>query len=254
MYILRIAYCVFLMYLLIHSRNMSSRPADLYIKNTQRCTLSTKNVQYVPLPLPMCILRISNVLADTFVYRRGMHSVLDAVASLCVRAGKGEAYAVGLQFSEINSDASGKIILTIAGDGNVPVEVSSHLRALWMQLQEIAKVRYKHYKHQGMPCAITYSEDSPPSKNAFNGTSEILQRLKTDVFRHSLQKFVGRLDKRYDAFLEFSSSFPRVYRSTGCSNRKATKMLKSILKTPTWPSELSKRWFRRRRRMIASTF
>ena len=41
-----------------------------YIRNTQRCTLSTKNVQYVPLPLPMCILRISNVLADTFVCRR----------------------------------------------------------------------------------------------------------------------------------------------------------------------------------------
>ena len=71
MYILRIAYCVFLMYLLIHSRKVSSRPAALYIKNTQRCTLSTKNVQYVPLPLTMCILRISNVLADTFVYCRG---------------------------------------------------------------------------------------------------------------------------------------------------------------------------------------
>ena len=58
------------MHLLIHSRKASSRPAALYIKNAQRRTLSTKDVQYVPLPLPMCILRISNVLADTFVYRR----------------------------------------------------------------------------------------------------------------------------------------------------------------------------------------
>ena len=138
------------------------------------------------------------------------HSALDALASLCVRVGKGEVYAVGMRFSEINSDASDKIILTIAGDGNVPVEVSSHLRALWMQLQEIAKVRCKHYKHQGMPYT-TYSEDSPSSKNAFNGTSEMLQRLKTDVFRHSLQKFVGRLDKRYDAFLEFSSSLQKYW-------------------------------------------
>ena len=59
-----------------------------------------------------------------------MRSVLDALASLCVRAGKGEVYAVGLQLSENNGGPSGKISLTIAGNGDVPIEVSSHLRAL----------------------------------------------------------------------------------------------------------------------------
>ena len=44
--------------------------AILYIKNTQRCAFSTKNVRYVRLPLPMCILRIFDVLVDTFACRR----------------------------------------------------------------------------------------------------------------------------------------------------------------------------------------
>lgn len=34
-----------------------------------------------------------------FLPSRGMHSVLDAMASLCVREGKGDVYAVGLQIS-----------------------------------------------------------------------------------------------------------------------------------------------------------
>ena len=51
---------------------------------------------------------------------------------------------------------------------------------------------------------MTHNEDFPPSKNALNGASELLQRLKMDVFRHSLRKFVARVDKRYNAFHEFS--------------------------------------------------
>ena len=139
-----------------------------------------------------------------------IHPILDALASLCVRKGKGEVYAVGMQFSEFNSDASG-IILTIAGNGNVPEEVSSHLRALWMQLRDIAKDCYEHYKHQGTPYAITYNGDSPPSKNALNSASGMLERLGMDVFRHSLRKFVARLNKRYNAFREFSESLQKYW-------------------------------------------
>ena len=51
---------------------------------------------------------------------------------------------------------------------------------------------------------MTHNGDFPPSKNALNGASELLQRLKMDVFRHSLRKFVARVDKRYNAFHEFS--------------------------------------------------
>ena len=59
-----------------------------------------------------------------------MHSVLDALASLCVPVGKGEVYAVGLQLLEINGGPSGQIILKIVCNGDVPMEVSSHLPAI----------------------------------------------------------------------------------------------------------------------------
>ena len=152
-----------------------------------------------------------------------MHSILDALASLCVRAGKGEVYAVGLQLLEINGGPSGKIILTIAGNGAVPVEVSSHLRALWMQLRDIAKVCYKHCKDQGTPYRITYNGDSPPSKNTLNAASKMLQRLKMDVFRHSLHKFVARVDKRYNAFLEFSERLKDYWLQQPESDKDAQK-------------------------------
>ena len=152
-----------------------------------------------------------------------MHSVLDALASLCVRAGKGEVYAVGLQLLEINGGPSGKIILTIAGNGNVPVEVSSHLRALWIQLQDIARVCYKYYKDQGTPYPITYNEDSPPSKNTLNDASEMLQRLKMNVFRHSFRKFVARVNKHYNAFLEFSARLTDYWLQQPESNKDAQK-------------------------------
>ena len=68
---------------------------------------------------------------------------------------------------------------------------------LWMQLQDIAKVFYKHYKDRGTPYLIT-------SENALSGASEMLQHLKMDVYRHNLRKFVALVDKCFNAFLEFS--------------------------------------------------
>ena len=56
---------------------------------------------------------------------------------------------------------------------------------------------------------MNYSNDSPPSKDALNNFSEMLLRLKLDVYRYSLRKFVARLDEHYDAFAE------RLTESTG---------------------------------------
>ena len=56
-----------------------------------------------------------------------MHSVLDSTASLCVRVGKGEVFAVGLQLSEVDGGPNGTITLTIAGNKGVTEEVWEHL-------------------------------------------------------------------------------------------------------------------------------
>ena len=114
---------------------------------------------------------------------------------------------------------------------------------LWMQLQDIAKVFYKHYKDRGTPYLTT-------SKNALNGASEMLQRLKMDVYRHSLRKFVALVDKCFNAFLKFSGRL----RTTGYSNRNATKIPRNFLKKLPWQLILSKRRFRRGWRILTSTF
>ena len=51
-----------------------TRPAVLYIKNTQRYVFYTCNVQYTHWQGRMYILRISKVLVDTFVYHRAWES------------------------------------------------------------------------------------------------------------------------------------------------------------------------------------
>ena len=159
-----------------------------------------------------------------------MHAIQDAVASLCVRAGKGEVYAVGLQLSEVDGSPNGTITLTIAGNRGVPVEVSKHLHATWMKLQDIAKVCHKHCKDQGTLYHINYSNDSPPSKDAFHDASEMLLRLKLDVYRYSLQKFVVRLDKHYDHFMEFAEGLNEYWLHRPESNIDAKKEFESATK------------------------
>ena len=159
-----------------------------------------------------------------------MHTVLDAMASLCVRLGKGEVYAVGLQLSEVDGGPNGTITLTIAGNRGVPAEVSKHLHATWMKLQDIAKVCHKHYKDQGTPYHINYTNDSPPSKDALHGASEMLLCLKLDVYRYSWRKFVARLDKHYDAFMEFAEGLNEYWLHRPESNIDAKKEFESATK------------------------
>ena len=155
-----------------------------------------------------------------------MNSVLDAMASLCVRAGKGEVYAIGLQLSEVDGGPNGTITLTIAGNKGVPEDVSKHLHATWMRLQDIAKVCHKHYKDQGAPYPMNYANESPPSKAALKDASEVLLRLKLDVYRYSLRKFVARLNKHYDAFMEFAERLNEYWLGQPESNYDAKNQFK----------------------------
>ena len=132
-----------------------------------------------------------------------MHSILDAMASLCVSAGKGEIYAVGLQLSD-DGGPNGTITLTIAGNKGVNEKVSEHLHAIWMKLQLIAKSCHEYYKVRGVTYPMDYANESPPSKAALEDASEVRLHLTLDVYRYSLRKFVARLNKHYNAFMAFA--------------------------------------------------
>jgi hypothetical protein len=157
------------------------------------------------------------------------------MASLCVREGKGEVYAVGLQFSEVSGGTNGTITLTIAGNNGVPDEVSNHLHNIWLKLRDIAEVCHIHYNNKGMPYPITYDGDSSPSNEALNGANHLVLRLCCDIYRHSLRKFAARVDKRSSAFFEFAEALEEYWQhqvETDEAARqgfyKAVKFIKTI--------------------------
>jgi len=60
-----------------------------------------------------------------------LNPILDSLASIYIRKGKGEVYAVATQFHEKNDGSTGgKLALTTAGNSAVPPEVVSHLQSV----------------------------------------------------------------------------------------------------------------------------
>lgn len=95
--------------------------------------------------------------------RSRSNPILDTLASICVRKGKSEAYAVAMQLYE-NKDGSGggKLTLTISGNSGVPPEVVSHLQSVLSQLQAIAARCHAFHKDRGMPYPLKYNKTRPP--------------------------------------------------------------------------------------------
>jgi hypothetical protein len=68
-----------------------------------------------------------------------LHCILDSLASICVQRGRGEVYAIALQFHErIDGSTGGIVALTVAGNDKVPENVLKHLIEVWNKLREIA--------------------------------------------------------------------------------------------------------------------
>jgi hypothetical protein len=135
-----------------------------------------------------------------------LHFILDSLASICVRKGKGEVYAIAIQLQEHNG-LGGTITLTIAGNHGVPNEVSSHLRKVWLQLQEIAQSYYTHYSNQKI--SIQYAEKSPPAREVMAVAKPLISQLKLVLYKHSFSKFASRVNKRYDKFIDFTEKLEK---------------------------------------------
>ena len=133
--------------------------------------------------------------------------VLDSFASICIRKGKGEAYAVAIQLYEgYDGSAGGKLTLTIAGNSGVPPEVETHLKSVLGQLRMIAHSCHKSYKDNGTKHPLQYREQSPHSGEAIAASGRLVVDLKASLYRHSLEKFTSRIGKRYKAFEVFVGS------------------------------------------------
>ena len=138
---------------------------------------------------------------------RRLDAVLDSLASICIRKGKGEVYAVAMQSYEKNDSSAGrKLTLTIAGNSGVPPEVESHLKSVLGQLQKIADGCHKFHKDKGMIYFLRYKEQPPHSDEAIAASRSLVADLKVFLYRHSLEKFTSRIGKRYKAFIDFIGS------------------------------------------------
>ena len=128
---------------------------------------------------------------------RRLHGVLDSLASICVRKGKGEVYAIAIQSHENDSepDYAGTLTFTIAGNYGVQREVISHLQSVLDQLHIIAD-RCHRFQNEGEK---PYPGLSPHTSRAIIDS----QHLKESIYRHSLEKFTSRINKRYGPFMAF---------------------------------------------------
>ena len=146
--------------------------------------------------------------------RSRLDPVLDSLASICVRKGKGEVYAVVMQLYEKNdSSAGGKLTLTIAGNSGVPPEVVSHLQSVLSQLRTIANRCHAFHKARGKKFRLKYDQVSPPSHAPIHDSKLLVANLKASLYRHSINKFVSRIEKRYKDFQDFMERLER-YRPT----------------------------------------
>jgi hypothetical protein len=130
--------------------------------------------------------------------------VLDSLASICVRKGKGEGYAVAMQlYEKDDGSGGGKLTLTIAGNYGVPPEVVSHLQSVLSQLRTIADRCHAFHKDRGVKHPLQYDDKMSPPHAPLLASEPLVADLKASIYRHSIEKFVSRIGKRYVKFLDF---------------------------------------------------
>jgi len=141
------------------------------------------------------------------VSRRYEQHVLDSLASICVRKGMGEVYAIAMQLEEDNKRSWGTITLTIAGNHGLPKEVSSYLHKTCQRIQEIAKSCYVYHKNRGQS-----DQRTPPTREALADAKPLVSLLKIDLYNQSFDKFASRLKKRNDEFMASCKSWRIIWR------------------------------------------
>ena len=114
-------------------------------------------------------------------------TLLDAIAIIAVRARK-EAVAVGVQVHHVPaaSRRRGSVTITMASDADVPSATVQHLEAVWVRLMQLADL------HTAMR--------TEASDRAIHAALNALARA---IYRHNFAKFFWRLDKYFDAAVEW---------------------------------------------------
>ncbi|KAF8431143.1 hypothetical protein BGX38DRAFT_1334344 [Terfezia claveryi] len=144
---------------------------------------------------------------DPEVHENRLNIILNAIASICVSQAKGEVYSTAMELMP-GPGPAGEVRLFIAGNVDVSEDVGKHIQELWMILKNIARDCLGARKPQNPkdPCLQWgYQEVSLPRNDIL--ATEDLKRLRNEfihkIYNHSFPKFVARVQKRWDQYLEF---------------------------------------------------
>ena len=138
---------------------------------------------------------------ERFLSSHRLPTVLDSLASICVRRGKGEAYAIAIQLED-ERKLKGSVTLTIAGNHGVPKEVSDHLDAVWKMVQKIAQLCRKRRREKRNGHAIDYNKESHDATATV--TEDVIvqgvSELNRIIYMHCFEKLDSRIRKYFNRF------------------------------------------------------
>jgi hypothetical protein len=80
---------------------------------------------------------------------------------------------------------------------------------VFSQLQTIANRFHAFCKDRGVKTPLQYDKISPPSHAPILASEPLVADLKASIYRHSIDKFVSRIKKHYEEFLEFMKRLER---------------------------------------------
>ncbi|KAF8446916.1 hypothetical protein BGX38DRAFT_1143030 [Terfezia claveryi] len=144
---------------------------------------------------------------DPEVHENRLNVILDAIASICVSQPKGEVYSTAMELVP-GPGPAGEVRLFVAGNVDVSEDVGKHIQELWIILKNIARDCFGARKLQNPkdPCLQWGYQGVSPPRNDILATED-LKRLKNEllhkIYNHSFPKFVARVQKRWDQYLEF---------------------------------------------------
>lgn len=184
---------------------------------------------------------LDDISGSRFPWTEDFYPVLDAIAVLCVREAKTEAFACGIQVDDTTSN----IHLTLATDTADPHHAVHHIRDLWNRLKRLSNVHrlddsdveqkvIPEQRNKFREAVFTYSVKRQlhvfskhfDALQSFSRQAQQLRndsKLSCDSCRTDMAQWFVYFDSCLNVMTMFSQTFMRGYPSSSCQ-RSARKM------------------------------
>ncbi|KAK2807607.1 hypothetical protein FQN51_000040 [Onygenales sp. PD_10] len=122
--------------------------------------------------------------------------VLNALATVLVKAPRGEVIAVGLQ---VDYSSPGSVAITMASDKNIPAATVQHLTKIWSALYKL-RIKYRAEERNEKANKQMDADETSPKPRKATLPAEYCELVRL-VYGYSFAKFSRRLEKRHDKMM-----------------------------------------------------